>query len=264
MREKISACVISFNEEKKIERCLKSLTWCDEIVLMDSFSTDRTLDIAKKYTDNIYQQEWLGYVSQRNFVREKATHPWILYLDSDEEVSPQLREEILEHMEKGNEPYVGYEFPRIVYFLGKWIRHGEWYPDVKLRLFKRDFGRTEGIEPHDKVVVSGPVKRLKGPVFHYTYGEISDQLRTLNSFSSISAQQRFVQDRRFMGIDLLLHPFFRFLKGYFLKRGFMDGTHGFIIAISCSFAAFAKYAKHWELVHRHKKHFKEFPEEPVA
>lgn len=263
MREKISACVISFNEEKKIERCLKSLTWCDEIVLMDSFSTDSTLEIAGRYTKNIYQQEWLGYVSQRNLVREKATHPWILYVDSDEEISPDLQAEILSEMENHSGDYVGYEFPRIVYFLGKWITHGEWYPDVKLRLFRSEFGRTEGIEPHDKVVVNGRVKRLAAPVFHYTYGEISDQLQTLNRFSSISAQQRFVQDRRFLFIDLILHPFFRFLKGYILKRGFMDGAHGLIIATSCSFSAFAKYAKHWELILRHKTSFNEFPEEPM-
>lgn len=259
MREKISACVISFNEEKKIERCLSSLTWCDEIVLMDSFSTDRTLEIASKFTDNIYQQEWMGYVGQRNLVREKASHPWILYVDSDEEISPALREAIIREFENGTDPYVGYEFPRIVYFLGRWIKHGEWYPDIKLRLFKREFGRTEGIEPHDKVVVNGQVKRLEEPVFHYTYGEISDQLRTMNRFSSIAAQQRFVQGRRFKKIDLLLHPFFRFIKGYFLKGGILDGMHGFIIAMSCSFTAFAKYAKHWELVRRHRKNFEEFP-----
>ena len=261
MREKISACVISFNEENKIERCLKSLTWCDEIVLMDSFSTDRTLEIARKYTDRIFRQEWLGYVGQRNMVREKAIHPWILYVDADEEVSPALRDEILIEFDRGNDPYVGYEFPRIVYFLGKWIRHGEWYPDVKLRLFKAEFGRTEGIEPHDKVVVNGPVKRLKAPVFHYTYGEIGDQLHTLNRFSSISAQQRFVQDRKIHVIDLILHPFFRFLKGYILKGGILDGMHGFIIAMVCSFASFAKYAKHWELLQRHRKNFKEFPDQ---
>lgn len=262
MTEKISACVISFNEEKKIARCLQSLTWCDEIVLMDSFSTDRTLEIAKQYTNKIYQQEWLGYVSQRNLVREKASHPWILYVDADEEISPTLRNEIQKELSNPSK-YVGYEFPRIVYFLGKWIRHGEWYPDVKLRLFKSEFGRTEGTEPHDKVVVHGPVKRLKGPVYHYTYGEISDQLNTLNRFSSISAQQRFVQDKRYIWIDLILHPFFRFVKGYFLKGGILDGAHGFIIAVACSFASFAKYAKHWELIRRHRKNFKEFPEKPL-
>ncbi len=261
MREKISACVICFNEEKKIERCLQSLTWCDEIVLMDSFSTDRTVDIARKFTDKVYQQAWMGYVGQRNLVREKASHPWILYVDSDEEISPALRDQILEEFEKGTGPYVGYEFPRIVYFLGKWIKHGEWYPDVKLRLFKKEFGRTEGIEPHDKVVVNGEIKRLSAPVFHYTYGEISDQLNTLNRFSSIAAQQRFVQDRSLIKADLIFHPLFRFIKGYFLKRGFLDGTHGFIIAMSCAFTAFAKYSKHWELVQRHRKNFKEFPDD---
>ena len=122
-----------------------------------------------------------------------STHPWILFLDSDEEVSPDLREEILREFERGTGRYFGYEFPRQVYYLGKWIRHGEWFPDVKLRLFKKDHGRTEGQEPHDKVVVNGPVKRLRNPIWHYTYDDIRDHLETLNRFSTITAQQRFVQ-----------------------------------------------------------------------
>lgn len=260
MSEKISACVISFNEEKKIERCLASLTWCDEIVLMDSFSTDRTLEIARRYTSKIFQQEWLGYVSQRNLVREKAENSWILYVDADEEISPGLRDEITAEFQNGPPLFVGYQFPRIVYFLGKWIRHGEWYPDIKLRLFNKEYGRTEGIEPHDRVEVNGAVKTLKNPVFHYTYGEISDQLHTLNRFSSISAQQRFVQDKPFSVIKLITHPVFRFIKGYIIKGGILDGVHGFIIAASCAFSAFAKYAKQWELIIRHKKNFREFPD----
>jgi glycosyltransferase involved in cell wall biosynthesis len=260
MREKISACIIAFNEENKIERCLQSVSWCDEIVVMDSFSTDRTMEIVRKYTDKAYQREWLGYVAQRNLIREMATCPWVLFLDADEEISDALREEILQEFDAGTGEYVGYEFPRQVYYLGKWIRHGEWYPDIKLRLFKKIHGRTEGDEPHDKVVVNGPIKRLKAPLWHYTYSDITDQIGTLNRFSAITAQQRFVQETTFRWVDLIFRPFLRFLKGYLLKMGFRDGSHGFIIAVISAFGVFAKYAKQWELIRRHKSNFKELPE----
>jgi glycosyltransferase involved in cell wall biosynthesis len=260
MREKISACIITFNEERRIRRCLESVRWCDEIVIMDSYSTDHTLDVCREFTDRVYQHEWLGYVGQRNLIREKATHPWVLFLDSDEEVSPGLKQEILTEFDYGNSTYVGYEFPRQVYYIGKWIRHGEWYPDIKLRLFKKQFGRTEGQEPHDQVKVNGPVKRLTRPIWHYTHNDIRDHLDTLNRFSSITAQQRFSVESWFPWWNLLFRPFLRFFKGYFLKGGILDGSHGFIIAVINSFGAFAKYAKLWELSQKHKPNYKELPE----
>jgi len=259
MREKISACVICFNEERKIRRCLSSLGWCDEIIVMDSFSTDNTAAICREYTERVYQHEWLGYIAQRNMVRDLALHPWILYLDSDEEISPDLRDEILAEFNRGTDVFVGYEFPRQVYYIGRWIRHGEWYPDVKLRLFRKNRGRTEGIEPHDTVVVKGPVKRLKSPVWHYTYDDLRDHLDTVNRFSTISAQQKFVQEEPFRWLDLFFRPPFRFLKGYILRAGFLDGMHGFIIAVVSVYAAFAKYAKLWELERRQKHYFRELP-----
>lgn len=260
MRDKISACVIAFNEERKIRRCLQSLTWCDEIIVVDSFSTDRTLEICREFTDRVYQHEWLGYVGQRNLVREMSNYPWILFLDSDEEVSPALRDEILAEFEQGTNDYVGYEFPRLVYYLGRWIRHGEWYPDVKLRLFKKEFGRTEGQEPHDRVSVNGAVKRLKNPVWHYTYDDITDHVNTLNRFSSIGAQQKFVHESPFRWTDLFFRPMFRFIKGYILRRGFLDGSHGFVIALMSAYGAYLKYAKLWEMYRRQRRDFHETPD----
>ena len=262
MRAKISACVLTFNEERKIERCLRSIAWCDEIVIMDSFSTDQTMALCRKFTDRVYQHEWLGYVGQRNLIREMATHPWILFLDSDEEVSPVLRDEILAEFAEDTGDYVGYEFPRQVYFLGKWIRHGEWYPDIKLRLFKKAYGRTEGQEPHDRVVVKGPIKRLKNPLWHYTYDDIRDYLDTVNRFSSITAQQRFAEEARFRWADVAIRPALRFLKGYVLKAGFLDGAHGFLVAAVNSFGVFAKYSKLWERWLRNDPRFREWPEGP--
>jgi len=259
MREKISACVICYNEERKIERCLKSLAWCDEIVVMDSFSADRTPEICRRHTDRFYQNEWLGFIAQRNLVRDLARHPWMLFLDSDEEVSPALREEILDEFTRGVGNHVGYEFPRQVFYAGRWIRHGEWYPDIKLRLFKRAHGRSEGVEPHDRIVVTGPVKRLKNPIWHYTYDDLSDHVATINRFSTISARQKFVADNRFRWGDLLFRPPLHFIKGYVLRAGFLDGTRGFLIALMNAYGAFLKYAKLWELERQQRADFKELP-----
>ncbi len=247
MREQISACVTAGNEDQKIRRCLESLKWCDEIVVVDSFSTDRTVEISREYTDRVYQHEWLGYIGQKNLIREMARFPWILFLDADEEVSPRLRDEILQEFERGTDPYVGYRFPRQVYYLGKWIRHGEWYPDIKLRLFRKDRGRSEGQEPHDQVVVNGPVKTLSASLHHYTYDDIADHLGTINRFSTITAQEKYRQGERFQWADILFRPPFRFLKGYLFRGGFVDGFQGFLIAAMSAFGVLLKYAKLREL-----------------
>jgi glycosyltransferase involved in cell wall biosynthesis len=260
MREKISACVIAYNEERKITRCLSSVTWCDEIVVLDSFSTDRTPEISRQFTDRVSQHEWLGYVGQRNTVRDMSRYPWLLFMDADEEMSPALRDEILGIFERGTGDTVGFEFPRQVYYLGRWIRHGEWAPDVKLRLFKKAYGRTEGQEPHDRVVVRGAVRRLRNPIWHYTYDDIIDQIRTANRFSTITAQQKFVQGDRLRCTDLTLRPAFRFFRSYVLRAGFLDGTHGFLIAAIAAFSSFLKYAKLWELVLKHKAYFRDLPD----
>lgn len=249
----ISACVICFNEERKIQRCLESLTWCDEIVVLDSFSTDSTLDVCRKFTANVHQQKWMGYVGQRNSVRLLAKNEWVLFLDADEEVSTELRDEIIGIFRKGPAPYIGFDFPRMVQYLGRWIKHGEWYPDRKLRLFMKSRGRSEGEEPHDRVVVNGPIRRLKNPLWHYTYDDIADHLATLDRFSTITAQQKFVAGAKFRWTDLVFRPPHRFLKGFFSKRGFLDGAHGFVIAVLAAYGATLKYIKLWELHLRGRK-----------
>ena len=247
MREKVSACVTAGNEEKNIRRCLESLSWCDEIVVVDSFSTDRTVEICKEYTSRVYQHEWLGYIGQKNLIREMATFEWIFFLDADEEVTPELRDEILNELEKGSGNYVGFEFPRRVRYLGKWIYHGEWYPDMKLRLFKKRFGRSAGREPHDRVLVNGPVKRLKYPINHYTYNSIREHLDRMNHFSSITAQEKYTEGVCCYWPDWFLRPMWRFFKAFFLRHGFLDGRRGFLIAFISTAAVLVKYAKIWEL-----------------
>lgn len=253
-RDKISACLTVCNEERNIERCLKSLTWADEIVVVDSFSSDRTVELCRKFTDRIRRHEWLGYVGQKGLARDMAGNPWIFFVDGDEEVSPELKDEILSEFESGkNRNVVGYEFARKVFYLGSWVTHGEWWPDVKLRLFLKEKGRCVGTEPHDRVEVDGPVKRLKGCLHHYTYESLSDQIATLNNFTSISCENMRLAGRRSRARDMIFRPALRFIRAYLLKKGFMEGGRGFIIAVVIAFGVFLKYAKLWEALNASRK-----------
>ncbi|MDA3798991.1 MAG: glycosyltransferase family 2 protein [Kiritimatiellae bacterium] len=244
---RISACIITGNEEKNIRRCLDSVSWVDEIIVVDSFSTDKTAIISREYTQKVYQHEWLGYIGQRNLIKAMATYPWILFVDADEELSQELRIEIENEFASGsNKNYAAYEFPRMVKFLGRWIMHGNWYPDIKLRLFRKDLGTCSGKEPHDLTIVNGPKKRLKGHLYHYTYDDIASEINSLNRFSSISADGKFEDNVSFKMFDLFFRPTFRFVRGYFLKLGFLNGMPGLIIEVSTAYGVFVKYAKLWE------------------
>ncbi len=250
-REAISACITAGNEERNIRRCLESVRWADEIVVVDSFSTDRTVDICREFTARVYQHKWLGYIGQKNLIKDLAKGPWILFLDADEEISPSLREEIDAEFNSGNNAqFAGYEFPRMVRYLGRWITHGDWYPDTKLRLFRKEHGVCGGKEPHDRTLVNGKVRRLRSPLYHYTYTDISNQMSTLNRFSTISAEGKFDEGERFRIAKLLFNPTFRFVRCYILRRGFLDGLPGLIIAANTAYGVFAKYAKLWEIEHR--------------
>ena len=171
----------------------------------------------------------------------------VRFVDADEVVSTGLREEIEAELAKNPGDIVGYDFPRLVYYLGMWLKHGEWYPDRKLRLFRKDRGHSEGQEPHDRVVVDGPVRHLRHPLYHFTYDDMTDHIETLNRFSSISAREKNAAGQKFRIVDLLFRPVWRFFKAYFLKRGFLDGKAGFVIAGLSSFGVFIKYAKLMEM-----------------
>ena len=243
MREKISACITAGNEEAKIRRCLESVTWADEIVVVDSFSTDRTVEICKEYTGRVYRHKWLGYIGQKNLIKDMAAGPWILFIDADEEVSERLKEEILAHLDTDGTEYAGYEFPRMVQYLGKWITHGDWYPDIKLRLFRKELGKCAGVEPHDRVTVRGKVRRLRGNLYHYTYDNIEDQVAAINRFSTITALGWHKRGKRARVIDIVFRPLLRFLRGYVFRLGFINGARGLIIAVTISYGVFIKYAK---------------------
>lgn len=247
MREKISVCITAGNEEQNIRRCLESVKWADEIIVIDSFSTDRTVEIAREFTDLVFKHKWLGYIGQKNLIKDLASHPWILFIDADEEMSCELREEILNEFEiVANINVAGYEFPRMVKYLGKWIKHGDWYPDYKMRLFRKDKAQCGGIEPHDRTTVDGIVKRLKSPLYHYTYDDITDQISTINRYSTIGSNELMEENKKFLLSDIIFRPFWGFFRSYVLKRGFMDGLPGLIIAINIAYGVFLKYAKLWE------------------
>ena len=252
----LSVCIITGNEEENVRRCLESVSWADEIVVVDSFSRDRTVEIAREFTDRVFQHRWMGYIGQKAIARNLARGEWILFVDADEAVSPALRDEILAALRRGvPDAVAGFSFPRQVWFLHRWIRHGDWYPDRKLRLFRKQRGRCCGIEPHERIEVDGEVLPLRAPLFHYTYDDIADQLATMNRFTTIGAASAAASRRRsrlFVLWGMLLHPPFRFLRCYFFKRGFLDGLAGFAIAKTIAFGTFVKYAKLWELQTRRR------------
>lgn len=246
-RPQISACVITFNEEKNIEACLQSISWVEEIIVVDSMSTDATLEISRRFTQKVYQKEWQGHVRQKNYALQFAQHEWVLCLDADERVSPELRREIEDHLSRDQQQVDGYLFPRHSYYLGKWINHGGWYPDYKLRLFKKSKGTWGGKDPHDRVILNGAAAYLTSDLLHYVYRNLSHQLKTVDSFSSISASIMNGEGASFSPASLIFRPLGKFLGTYFIKRGFLDGLPGFIIAVASSFYVFLRYAKLWEL-----------------
>ncbi len=242
----ISAVVICLNEADRIARCLESLSFCDEIVVVDSGSTDGTREIARKYTDKVIEQPFLGYVHQKNFALERAKSDWVICLDADEALSPELAANIRGALARDEGRVVGYALDRVTRYLGVWHDRGEWYPDWQLRVFRRSRGRWGGLDPHDRVELDGPVERLRGRLLHWNYRNLSDHIRTMDSFSSRMAASLEASGKRFRLRDLLLRPVARFLKSYLLRQGFRRGIPGFIVSIAGAYYVFMKYAKLWE------------------
>ncbi len=245
-RPAISACIITYNEEKNIRECLESLKWVEEIIVVDSMSNDFTVPICREYTDSVIQKTWEGHVKQKNFAVAQARNDWVLCLDADERVTPELKQEIENSLSEDSDRFDGYYCSRHSYYLGRWINHGGWYPDYKLRLFKKSRGKWGGKDPHDKVILEGPTKYLKGELHHFVYRNLSHQLQTVDNFSTITAQGLDSEGDGFTVLKLLSRPPLKFLGTYFLKRGFLDGIPGLIISVVSSFYVFLRYAKLWE------------------
>ena len=239
----ISICIICFNEEENIRRCLESSKWADEIIVVDSMSQDKTVEIAREYTDKVYQRKWSGFVDGKNFALSKATREWVVSLDADEEIPDELRGEIQEEIGKKH-PKEGYTVPRISFYQGRWIKHSGFYPDRQLRLFKRDKGAWVGKRVHERVQVNGEVGQLTNNLLHYPYkGTISGQIQTIDTFSTLLAQNLHEQGKRYSPLLLILRPPLKFIEVYLLRLGFLDGIAGFIIALSSAYAVFVRYVK---------------------
>jgi len=249
----ISVYVLTTNNRRTIEPCLKSLSWAEELVVVDSFSTDGTFEICQQYTDKVYQRRWPGFRDQYQYAADLTTRDWIMFVDADEEIPPELAEEIRTELNGRAKDFDGYFVYRRTYYLGRWIRYGGWYPDGEIRLYRRDKGKWEG-GLHAKLVVDGKVAVLKNQYLHYTYGSISDQIQTIDKYSSIAADDLFQSGEKFSLFKLLFHPPFRFIKEYLFKLGFRDGLPGFAIIVSTMFYVFIKYAKLWELKLEKKEH----------
>ncbi len=240
----ISAFVACQNEERNIEGCLRSVAWCDDIVVVDSFSTDRTVEIARRYTDRIFFRQWDGYRSQKNFALEQTANDWALLIDSDERLSPELIAAIQREFDAGPDRVAGYLMPRRVWFLGKWINHCGWYPDLKPRLFHKRRGRFGGIDPHETIILDGPGKRLHGDLIHYTVRSISEYLRVTHRYAEIWASTR--RWKPTDALKMLLRPVAKFLEITVAKAGVLDGFHGLVIAAMTSYQVFLRYAKLYE------------------
>lgn len=249
-RPPISGVVICCDEERTIEACLDSLSFCEEIVVVDSGSTDRTLEIARRYSDRVVEQPFLGYVKQKNLALDQASHDWVVALDADEVLSKPLREELLAAVAGAGDSVAGFQLDRVTFFMGVWHDRGEWYPDWQLRVFRRSLGSWAGRDPHDRVELDGVVRRLRGRLEHRNYIDLADHLRTINRFSAVNARAMREDGVRFRLVDLLVRPPFRFFKGYLLRQGFRKGLPGLLVSISTAYYVFMKYAKLWELERR--------------
>lgn len=239
----ISAFVVCCNERDNIARCLKSILWCDEIIVIDSGSTDGTVEICKSFPVTLIQRPWPGYVEQKRFGLKQCTSDWVLNIDADEEVSPALRDEVQSTIRDDGNHLAGYEVPRVVFHLGKWWRKGGWHPEFRLRLMRREAASWDGDDPHEHAVVNGAVGRLQEELRHFTYRDIEDQVRSLNVLSSAAAKSLLKKGIRVSLVAVLLRPPIRFLKFYFVRQGFREGVPGLLVAVLDAVYVFLKYAK---------------------
>lgn len=239
---KLSVVIITKNEEANLPRCLKSVSFADEIVLVDSHSTDRTIEIAESFGARISTVEWHGFGHAKQRAVDQAQGEWVLSIDADEELSPALQEEI-KALFAGDPTCDGYTVCRRTNFLGRWINHSGWYPDRVLRLFRKDKGGFNDAVIHEQVIVDGQVGQLRSDMYHFSYPDLESYFARSNHYTTIGAQQAHDAGKRFRISDLLLRPVAAFSKGYVTGQGFRDGLEGFMIAVLSAMAVFAKYSK---------------------
>jgi len=228
---RITGCVITYNEESVIETCLRSLSVCDELLVVDSHSTDRTREIAARCGARVIERDWPGYRSQKQFAVNEATYDWILFLDADEQLSPELAAEIEALKAQGLGRYAAYDIPFLSSYFGRYLRHGDWHPDHHIRLFDRRRASFGGYEIHEKVVVRGPVARLRGSILHDSYTSLEDQLAKLTRYARLMGEAMYASGKRGSWAQVFFNPLWRFFRAYVLRRGFLDGWRGLAVAL---------------------------------
>lgn len=243
--QKISVTIITLNEGSNIRACLESVKWADEILVSDSGSNDKTVEICKEYNARVFFDTWLGFGKQKNLIAGRAKNNWVLNIDADERVTPDLSVEIEMALNKGE--YEGYYIPRKNFFAEKWIRHCGWYPDYNLRLYRKDKGQFNERDVHEAVRIEGSMGYLQAPLEHYTYKDIGDYLRRMDRYSTLAAEEMFKNGKNTGLLDLTFRPCFTFLKMFFLQKGFLEGYNGIVLSGLYASYTFSKYAKLWEM-----------------
>jgi len=246
---KLSVTVITRDEAADIQAALESVAWADERIVIDSGSTDDTVAIARRHADRVEVRGWPGYVAQKNYAASIASHDWILSIDADERVTPELGSEIRALM-AGSPPHAAYRVPRVTWHLGRWIRTTDWYPDTQLRVYDRRSAEFTGRYVHESVTSRGSVGVLKGELQHFAYRDIADHLETIDRYTTFAARQMHEDGRRAGLLQLTGHPWLAFVRNYFVRGGFRDGTAGFLISTLNAYYVFLKFAKLWELQRR--------------
>ena len=243
---KVSVTIITLNEAEHIGAAIDSAAWADEIMVVDSGSTDGTIEIARGKGVTVLSREWSGYVDQKNYAAERVSHDWIFSLDADERIPAELAVEVRALL--SSEPSKrGYRIPRVTFHLGRWIRTTDFYPDFQTRLYDRRAARWRGRHVHESVTVDGPVGQLRHDLEHYSFRDLRDQLDRVNHYTTLAARQMREAGRRAGPLDLLVHPPAAFLRNYVLRRGILDGTVGLTISLVNAYSVFLKFAKLWEL-----------------
>jgi hypothetical protein len=244
-RSPLSITIITLNEEENIRHAIQSVYWAEEIIVVDSGSTDQTVKIAKELGAKVIYNSWQGYGQQKNFAQKQASHTWIFNIDADEVVTPELREEIeltLKRVHSGELKACGFYLPRKTFYLGRWIRHGGWYPNHLVRLVNREFANWTEPHVHEELQVHGAVIGLTQPLHHYAFSSIQDQILTNLRFSRLGSQDLKKTGQQPSLCRLILKPIGKFIETYLIKRGFLDGLPGFIISVNASHSMFLKYA----------------------
>ncbi|MFS4461069.1 glycosyltransferase family 2 protein [Bdellovibrio sp. HCB2-146] len=241
----LSLVVITLNEEANIERCIRSVPFAEDIVVVDSFSTDRTVEIATKLGARVVQEKWRGYGGQKAFATDLASQEWVLSLDADEALSPELAEELQQKFANLDRE-AGYLLPRRSFHLGRWIDHGGWRPDYQLRLFNKKHSMWNSASLHEKVEVKWQAS-FEHPILHWVFKDLSHQVVTNDKYSTLAAEDLHRSHKKFSYLKLFFKPFGKFIETYIVKKGFLDGMPGFIIAIGAAYSIFLKFAKLWEL-----------------